>query len=184
MENNNKSKFKFLDKFKEIKTNKKVLYLISILLVVVIFCLFVSSLNKTKSKDNSNSSLNTNNKSLYLIYAKQTEDRLVNVLSSVKGLSNVKVFINISQSPKITYLSEQKNSSSQSSSGLLTNTIILAKDGTLTYPIVVLEELPKIEGVLIVAGGAGDPKKKLEIVNIISSVLGVNVSCIEVLEGK
>ena len=66
----------------------------------------------------------------------------------------------------------------------MTNTIVLAKDGTLTYPIVVLEELPEILGVLIVAKGTGDVKTKINISNIVSSVLGVSVSNIEVLEGK
>ena len=64
------------------------------------------------------------------------------------------------------------------------NTIILAKDGTTTYPIVVYEELPSIKGALIVASGVGDVKTKLEICNIVSSVLKVDVSSVEVLEGK
>lgn len=171
------------DKLKNVKFSSKVKFLIIALVIVVLFSVFFlnfSSENKVKKTQKNNVSGN----SLYMSYIAETESRLINVLNAVKDLSNVKVFLNITQSPKITYLTEEKISNSSSSSALVTNTIVLAKDGTLTYPIVVLEELPKVKGILIVAKGAGNPRKKIEITNVVAAILDVDVSCVEVLEGS
>lgn len=172
---------KLFEKFKGAKMGHKKVLIIA-LLVVVIISIFLSSFPSKTSVSTKTKSNTT--QSLYQAYLDDTESRLINVLNSVRGISNVKVFLNISQSPKITYLTEQKNSSTQASSQIALNTIVLAKDGTLTFPIVTLEELPEILGVLIVAKGAGDVTKKMQITNVVSSVLNVNISSVEVLEGK
>lgn len=173
-------KLQMFEKFKSAKTSNKIKILIVSLIFVVIIYLFLSSFTSTKKDVNVPESTS----SLYFTYVKQAENRLSNVLNSVNGIENVNVFLNISQSPKITYLSEDKTSASQSSSGILLNTIVLAKDGTKTYPIVVLEEMPEILGVLIVAKGVGNAAKKMQIIDIVASVLNVSVSKVEVLEGK
>ena len=173
-----KNKFDMFEKLKNIKNKKMVYLVVCLCLVVVIYVFLVFRENRTAEE------IYIAEDSLYLSYVRETENRLSKVLESVKGLENVKIFLNVTQSPKITYLSEEKITSNNESSKVEANTIILSKDGTKTYPIVVLEELPKIEGVLIVAKGAGSVKTKLELCNIVSSILGVEVSAVEVLEGK
>lgn len=172
---------KLLEKFKSLNFGNKKSLLIALVIVVILAICFSTLETKTT---NSTTKKTNNSSSLYMNYINETEGRLEDVLNSIKGISNVKVFLNIAESPKISYLTEEKKSTSQASSIEVLNTIVLAKDGTLTYPIVVCEKLPAILGVLIVATGAGDAKTKLQIINVISSVLNVNVSSIEVLEGK
>ena len=50
--------------------------------------------------------------------------------------------------------------------------------------MVVVELLPKITGVLIVASGAKDIKMKNTLINTIAAILNISVSNVEVLEGK
>ena len=90
----------------------------------------------------------------------------------------------VDSSPTIKYLEENKTSGSANSDEVKQTTIVFAKNGNLTYPIVVVEQLPKITGVLVVATGAKDIKLKTTLINVVASVLNVNVSNVEVLEGK
>ena len=113
------------------------------------------------------------------------ENRLESVLGSVKGISNVKVFVMVSESPEIVFLQDtNKNSQNTSQNESVQTTTVLVKNGSISQPVVKVERLPKITGVLIIAKGAGDLKIKTSLVNIVSSVLGANISNVEVLEGK
>ncbi len=181
MEDNEKKSI--FSKFKDITKNKKLALISAALIFVIILFLFFSSF-KMGTQTSSTKTTTTKETSLYLEYVTKTENRLKNVLNSVKGINNVNVFLFVTESPKLTYLSETSNGKNNTSISSQVNTIILAKDGTTTYPIVVYEELPSIKGALIVASGVGDVKTKLEICNIVSSVLKVDVSSVEVLEGK
>ena len=93
----------------------------------------------------------------------------------------------VDSSPEIKFLEEQNSSSTQNGENSIESiqtTIVMAKDGSVTSPIVTIELLPKITGVLIVASGASDIKLKTTLINATASVLSVNISNVEVLEGK
>jgi len=78
----------------------------------------------------------------------------------------------------------QTTSGDLSKSSTTTSSAVFVKDGTITRPVVKIEKLPKIIGVLVIAKGAGDLKMKTTLTNIISSVLDTNISNVEVLEGR
>lgn len=166
-----------ISNLKKIKNFKTIFVVILSVIVVVIF----ASSFKTKSVKKTSSS--TKNSSLAIEYCLAQENRIEQVLESVKGISNVKVFLNIEESPTFKYVQDSSESKSQNNNSITTTTVIV-KNGTISQPIVVLETLPKIKGVLVVAKGAGDIKTKFMITNIISSVLCINISNVEVLEGK
>lgn len=152
---------------------------------VVILCFVVVLIFASSFKTNSVKKSVSSNKysSRAIEYCSVQENRLEQVLKNVKGISNVKVFVMVDESPEIRYVQDKNESSSDSNSSSETETV-LVKNGSVFEPVVVVEILPKIKGVLVIAKGAGNIKTKTMLTNIISSVLCINISNVEVLEGK
>ena len=173
----------WLNKIKGKLDTKKVKYLTVIILsVVVVFILLSSSTRSVKKTVTSQIETTTN--SSWREYCESQEHRLEYVLSSIKGVDDVKVFIMVDTSPELTYLQNSTKTTSASASESYQTTAVEVKNGNITTPVVVLESLPKIVGVLVVAGGASDVKLKNTIANVVSSVVKVSLSSVEVLEGK
>lgn len=166
--------------FSKIKNFKHLKTLIVVVLSLIVFVIFASSFVSKKSNKNQES---TNVSSNALSYCKQQEHRLEQVLENVKGISNVKVFVMVDESPTLKYVEDNSQTQSQNQTTSSSETV-LTKNGSITSPILVCEILPKIKGVLVIAKGTGDLKIKTTLTNIISSVLDINISSVEVLEGK
>lgn len=164
--------------------NKKFLLCIAGILFLIIIGIFVSSFSsgsqsKTQTlKNASNTALGSGKE-----YVTDVENRLSTILNSVKGISNVEVFISVNSSPKITY-AEDITESENNGNKTVKSSIVLSKDGTITTPVVIVEYYPEITGILIVAKGAGDVKTKLMLADTISAVLRIPSSCIQILEGR
>ena len=161
----------------------KLKILLIVVLFIVIIVIFASSF-KTKEKIK-----NVENETTLssMEYCAVVENRLCNVLRQIKGIGNVDVFIMVDSSPTIKYLEETKtevNEKDQDKTSSIETTIVLAKNGSITNPVVVVELLPEITGVLVVATGAKDIKVKNMLINAVSAILDVKVSNVEVLEGK
>lgn len=169
--------FNVFQKFKNSKNFKSIFVCVLAIVVVIIF-LSSFKIKTTKTTQNS-----TESTSKAIEYCEMQEHRLEQVLESVKGLSNVQVFVYVEESPTIKYVEDKTEQETDKQSSFSTTTV-LVKNGTITQPIVVVEMLPKIKGVLVIAKGAGDLKMKTTLTNIISSVLGINISNVEVLEGR
>ena len=181
--NKKESKFNIKNFIANLSTINKIKILISISIVIVV--LFIFSNFFTKSTNDKNINQNTIIESSS--YVKQTEDRLKNILSGVKGIENVKVFVYVKSSEEIVYLKDSEENSPNSATnntGQLKETTIFNKDGSSSSAIVVVTKYPTIEGVLIVAAGAGNVKTKLTIIDAVSCVLSIAPKNIEVLEGK
>lgn len=179
--------FGFIKNKKEKNTDKanqsKFKIAIAILLMVIVVVIFFSSFKteketKTKTIENSLSAME---------YCENIENRLINVIGTVKGVGKVDVFVMVDASPTIKYLEESITSTEEKDGNKSTSiqtTIVMSKNGTITNPVVVLELMPKITGVLVVASGAKDIKLKTTLINTISAILNVDISNVEVLEGK
>lgn len=177
----------FINLFEKIKKKgslKKIIILVLVVLVVLIFLPNFSFKKSSSTKSETIEKVYVNCSALE--YCKTLENKLENVLSSVKGLSNVKVYLTITEGPKTEYLKET-NITESSENGKTTvvteENIYTQKNGSNSEPVEVRQILPKIESVLIVAKGA-DMKMQIAIANIVSSVLSVSVSKVEVMEGK
>lgn len=164
---------------KRIRDFKKWKTLLVVVLCFVVVLIFASSF---KSKSDKTSQEEIFVSSSALAYCKEQENRLEQVLENVKGISNVKVFVMVDESPTLKYVEDGNNSSSESQNSTSSSTVLI-KNGSTTKPIIVVEMLPKIKGVLVIAKGAKDLMMKSTLTNIISSVLGINISSVEVLEG-
>ena len=184
MSDENKKKFlhnfAFLSKF---KSKKYTSYVIAVILSLIVVVIFLSSCRKQTSKT-TNTTISTTEKTVNSeAYSTTIENKLVNVLSFVKGCGTVRAMV-VTKSTEIKNIELQTEEKESSGTNTTTKTPIYEKDGSNETPFVTSFTYPQIIGVLIVAEGAGDTNVKLKIVNAIVSVLGIDSSKIEVLEGK
>lgn len=166
-------------KFFKGKLSNKFRSVLVVILCVAIVLIFASTFKTTKTTTN----VQTTNTFSSLEYCKQLENRLECVLSGVKDIGKVKAFVMVEGSPQVTYLQE-KETTQNNGQTTSKETIYEARNGSTYYPVVVVEMLPKVVGVLIVASGAKDVKMKVSLTNIVASVLSVDISKVEVMEGK
>ena len=174
---NRKQNFLF-GKILKLKNMKHMLIIIVSIIVLVIF----SGFFKTQSKEEN--IVENNIVWSWQSYCDELENKLKNVLGQIKNVGNINVFVMVDSSPTIKYLEETKKESNDNAQVKFETTIVMSKNGSITTPVVVVEILPKITGILVVASGAKDIKIKNTLINAISAVLNVSVSNVEVLEGK
>ena len=158
-----------LSGLKKIFANKKlVIYLSVAVLSIIAIMIFSSSFTKTTSKPNTSSSVTQTN----LNYAENLESRIENLICSVSGVTSAKVVVYVESSTKKEYLTNSAGD------------VVTTKDSSGTCPVVVQETLPKITGILICYGGTKDVATKNNILRAISSTFNVDISKIDILEGK
>jgi len=173
----------FSNKFKNLLGNgqskNKTKTVLAVVLFAVVIIIFASTYFPSSSSNNK-----TQNTIISVSdYASNTELRLKRLLSSVKGVGNVDVFIYIKSSEEIVY-KEDTETITSSANTTVKNTTVFDQSGNEKNAVVVVTKFPQIEGVLIVAGGTGNSIIKLKIIDAVSCVLGLSPSRIEVLEGK
>lgn len=173
--------FSFKTFISNFNSSKKIKLIFASVLFIVILLIFASSFIPQKSITKSNIE-NTIIESKGFAY--DTEQRLKNILSGIKGLDNVSVFVYVKSSEEVVYLKDSEIVKSSNNNETIKETTIFNKDGSSSSAVVVVRKYPEIEGVLIVASGADDVKLKLKIIDAISVVLSIAPTNIEVLEGK
>ena len=192
-------KFKFLEKFKWFEKLKKVkhieIYLVVLLVCAILLIWFVDwgGENKTKKSGTTDSSLST---SSTLKYAKELETRLETALSTISGAGNVKVMITFDGVTELVLAknTDEKKSSTTNVTGsgstnktetttVSTEPILITENGA-TNPIVLMEILPEIKGVIVVAQGADNIKVKLDLLKAVQALLSVNSSQVEIFTGN
>ena len=176
-----KQKFSIKTFLLSLNSSKKIKLIIASVLFIVVLLIFFSSWFTTK-EPTTQSYQNTivSSKS----YAEITEDRLKRVLLSINGVSSVEVFIYVSSTEEVVYLTDKEIESSSNKSEVVKQTTVFNKDGSSSSAIVVVTKYPKIEGVMIVIGGGEYTKLKLKIIDAVSCILSIAPTNIEVLEGK
>ena len=163
-------------KSKKIFKNKLVITLVVCVLIAVAMMIFVSTFTDKKEKvSNKNNAVVASCSSSVLEYSNAVASQIENMLSSVNGLSNIKVVVVVESAPQIRYLMSGDGE---------TQNIILEKQSSITKPVVVTELAPKINGILIVAKGANNLLVKNKVISALSAVYSVDMSKIDILEGK
>lgn len=164
---------------------KKFHLVVACLLAIVVVIIFLSSFNKTTNKVSGEVIENKNLSATDFIT--NTEERLEKILSSIKGAGNVKVFVMANESTRFIYAADKnikESGTGEHKAQTTSSSIVLSKDGTKTEPIIEVEIYPEITGVLVVAEGANDEKRRLMILNAVSVALDLENTKIEVLAGE
>ena len=181
-------KLPFLKKLKNVKHIEIIVCIIFISILVLIY--FVS-FNKTTSQTSSNSVINTGELSFTSssVYAKEMEEKLTRVITNLEGVNSVSVMVSVASGSEIVIANSIEEEKIYSSSGESENVttiktpIIVTQNGT-SKPIILMEVLPKIEGVVVVAGGANDVKVKLNIYRVVQAMVDISSENIQVFAGK
>jgi stage III sporulation protein AG len=154
----------------KIKNNKNLRNILIILLSIIIVFLLIFNFNGKES---------TETKTIAESYIDSLEERLTNVLSKLDGAGDVSVIIK-AESGMETVLAKETIVKETSNGKEITETPILVNGNTVT-----LKELyPKITGVLIVTEGAKNIALMHKIQQATTSLLGVDINCIEILSAN
>ena len=173
-------KTKISNFLEQLKKGKKTEWVIVVVLVIVSLIIYTSASSLFKSEDKQ-SQLTTNE------YVKSLEIRLGEVLSDVKGAGKVSVMVTVESGSEIiiaTSTEEKTNTSSGTSNSNQSSTIVEKPIIIGDEPVVLIEKLPKIKGVIVVAQGAGNIQVRLELLKAVQAVLEVDANNVEVFVGN
>ncbi len=161
-------------------SNKKV-KICSVLLVICVIFLIAIKVNGTTNK--STQSKISESQTTLDSYEKDIEKRIVDMVSSISGVSNVKCMVYTKSSIEIEYFVE-KTSDKRSEEIKKSEVLSFQKNGSSTEPVIIKKVYPKIVGILVVADGVENEKTRLSIINALASVFDINIASIEVLRGS
>lgn len=156
--------------------------------VLGLFLLLTARSPKKKLDIKTDSNIQINNS-----YEKDLEVRLENLLSQVSGVGNVKVMITLSHSKEIVIAQDTNSSLSTTKeidkSGMTKETCDKKSESKKIIvdgknPLVLKEIEPKIEGIIIIAQGAGNIYIKSELIKSAQTILNVEAHKIQVMKMK
>lgn len=178
--------------FQKLKSIKNIEIVIAVLLIAVMLLIYFGSTSsgtsKTQKQNNVNNILYTDAES----YVNDLETRIEETLSKINGAGRVSVVITLSSSSELIIakdVEQTTHTESVTKNGVTTKTEeivviekpILVDGGSGDEPLVLLEVMPKIAGVVVVAEGANDVNVKLNLLKAIQALLTVPSGSIEIL---
>ena len=165
----------FIERLKKIKGIEWIIVVVACLVIFLIY--YSSSFSKSGTSD-TNISVSSSSQ-----YAKEVEDKLSKVLSNVSGAGKVSVMLTLESGSEIIVAKtkeERTNTSSNSTSvTVVESPVIVGKE-----PLILMEILPKIKGVIVVAQGANDVAVRLELLRAVQALIDVDSNKIEIFVGK
>lgn len=192
MKEDKKNKIPYKDLIKNIGIDK--LLIIAICGVVLIMFSIPSG---KQSKTNSKSTSKSSNQTIAISnddYTQKLENKLTELLSSVKGVGKVEVMITLKDQGEKVVLKEMPYDKSEqhdkdSNGGTSEKTEISQKEVVIyeknssgeTIPYVIKENLPVIEGIAIVAQGGDNSEIVLKITTIAQALFGISPHKISVI---
>lgn len=127
-------------------------------------------------------------------YAAREESKLEKILGQAEGIGRTKVMITLASSEEHMVLQDTDNKENtveehdrnggtrqQEEYSLKSENVIISSDGS-EHPYVVQVNSPKIEGVVVVAEGAGSGKKDSEIIDAVVALFQVEPHKIKVMK--
>ena len=183
------------------KIGKDKLILICVASAVLIICLIWEEKNKNVQdntqadiKNESKTDSNWQDLNEYMEkYANAQEEKLKSILSKIDGVGEIYVMITVKTGTSRDILMEQNISyedtdETDSAGGLRkkytysedNQTVYVTDENGNTYPYVINENAPKIEGVAVIAEGAQSAVIKQKIINVIKALFDIEVNKISV----
>lgn len=171
----------FKNFFARVKKVKHIEVYAAVVVISVMVLIFFSSLGgggKPKSG-------NTNLTNMEVNYVREMEEKLVSVLSQVKGAGRVNAMVTAvgSATLEIAYNIDEKSVTQNGSGETSTTTTTVTKTPVMVggQPFVLMEIKPKLKGVIIVATGAYDPAVRLNLLRAVQALVADPTVNIEVL---
>ena len=123
-------------------------------------------------------------------YATFLENKLSSVLSNVQGAGKVNVMVTLECGIEYVYATESEevtntttSDSNTTTKTTVTENILFVTSSGKSVPVVLKENLPKVSGVIVVAYGASNIAVRMELMNAVTSLLGVDAENVQILVG-
>lgn len=182
-------KLPFLKKIKNIKHIEIIVCIIFISLLLLIY--FVG-FKGTSAKDETTFTSSVQGELNFVTssaFARETEDKLVSIIEGLKGVNSARVMVSVKEGSEIVIANSIKEETIYSSDGesknvTIVKTPIIVTENGESKPIILMEVLPIVNGVIVVADGAEDINVKLNIYRAIQAILTISSENIQVFAGK
>lgn len=176
---------------KKLKSIKNIEIIIAVLIICVMLLIYFSSIGGGKSSSNS-STINDIKYTDAETYVKDLETRIGSTLSKIDGAGEVSVVITLSSSSEFIIakdVEQTTHTESVTENGVTTKTeeiVVIEKPLLINgssgdEPLILMEIMPKIAGVVVVAEGAKDVNVKLNLLKAIQALITVPSGNIEIL---
>lgn len=172
-----KEKFKKL--FEKIKKIKHFYIYISIIIAIFFVGIYYLTLPKqSNTKIDTNIDNNLTEFSSSAEYVDYLENKLENVISCLKGVGDVEVAITLERGFEYVYQTEEETHTTSSGTSITTTTLVYIDD----KPVIIEEIYPIVKGIVVVAEGSNDVSTKLNIINLIQTMIEVETNQINIIE--
>lgn len=112
----------------------------------------------------------------------ETENRLAETLSRIRGAGEVTVMLTIRDSPR--QVLAQDTQQGELSGGVRSETVVLARGSGSQETVTVQELYPGFQGALLVCEGGDDPQVRLKLTQAVSALTGLGSDKISICKGK
>ncbi len=191
---------KITSKNTETKNKKKIENLVFLIIILVITIFIINSILKENKKEDQTQTKETavfsenvtdNSKE---ISKGDLEKNLENILSTIKNVGDVSVFINYAESSKLEPLYDETTTTSSTEEGdssggtrNVTETetqkeVVFSENSGEKNPVTQKTTMPVIQGAVITAKGASDAITKTNIISAVEAVTGLTIDKIQVFE--
>ncbi len=171
---------KLFEKLKKIKHIEIYIAVGFALVLAMVYFIFLSP-NKTE-EDTGSTQIDATEQTFSSSeeYTSYLENKLKNVITSLKGVGDAKVMVTLEKGFEYVFATEEEIKTSSNGTTITTVTIVMV-DG---QPVIKEEIYPIVEGIVVVADGAGDVGVRMNILSIIQTVIGVDNAKINIMEGE
>lgn len=190
-----------LKKVTEKKDSKKkaeniIFFVVVLIVTLIIINTIWSKDKKTNENTNKNEILQEKAFANNQTQKQELEEKLENILSKIKGVGKVSVFVNYSESSSVVAMYDESTTTSTTEEGdssggtrNVTETqvqkdVIFSEDSGKKEPVTQKTTMPTIQGAIITAEGGSDAKIKTDIISAVEAVTGLAVNKIQVFEMK
>ena len=187
---------KITSKNAETKNKKKIENLVFLIIIIFIINSILKENKKedqTQTKETAvfNEIVTDNSKE---VSKRDLEKNLENILSTIKNVGDVSVFINYAESSKLEPLYDETTTTSSTEEGdssggtrNVTETetqkeVVFSENSGEKNPVTQKTTMPVIQGAVITAKGASDATTKTNIISAVEAVTGLTIDKIQVFE--
>lgn len=183
----------------ENKSKKKIENLIFLILVLIITLIAINTIWNGENKQTDKSE-ETNSTDKVLAYEEnssskdQLEQKLENILSTIKNVGQVKVLINYAETSSTIPIYDETTTTSSTEEGdssggtrNVTETevqkdVVFSENSGAKEPVTQKTVMPVIQGAIITAEGASDATVRTNIINAVGAVTGLSIDKVQVFE--
>ncbi len=193
---------KLVEKNPQTNSKRKIENLCFFIIILIVTLFLMKNIWKGQSKEQVLDEENKNNSSEVLALNNNSttkvelEERLESILSTIKNVGEVNVFINYSESSSSIPLYDESTTTSTTtegdSDGGTRNTVetenqkevVFTEKSGIKDPVIQKTVMPVIEGAIITAEGANNAEVKTNIINAVQAVTGLTIDRVQVFEMK